>query len=220
MATETERVFQRAIRAVSRTLLKRGTGGAIEPAGIRRLLVIRSDDRVGNVLLTTPLLRALREGLPHARIDWLIAGNRTPLVDGLFLADSLIPFNKRENQRNPWAFGRMLWRLRSAGYDAVIDAAHHDTFSLSTALLTRWTLSPVRIGHARGDAPHFYTHAVPLPEAPGNDVAMKLQLLKPLGLSPRGFTLETSLGRSPEIGRRAETLCSTRWGSAIGDLSW
>jgi ADP-heptose:LPS heptosyltransferase len=185
---------------------KRGTGGAIEPSRIRRLLVIRSDDRVGNVLLTTPLMRALREGLPHARIDWLIAATRRPLVEGLFLADQLIPFDKRANRRNPLPLAALLWQLQAAEYDVVIDAAHHDAFSLSTAMLSRWTGAPVRIGHDRGDAAHFYSHPVPpLPDTQ-NDVLMKLELLKPLGLPTRGMALETALGRSPEVGKQAEAV--------------
>jgi ADP-heptose:LPS heptosyltransferase len=184
--------------------LKRGTSGAIDPSRIRRLLLIRSDDRVGNVLLTTPLMRALREGLPHARIDWLIAATRRPLVDGLFLADRLIPFDKRANRRNPLPLLSLLWQLQAAEYDVVIDAAHHDAFSLSTAMIARWTGAPVRIGHDRGDAAYFYSHPVPPPSEMQNDVLMKLELLKPLGLPSRGVALETALGRSEAVGKQAD----------------
>ena len=209
MATGSERAVQRAVRALSRTVLSRGAEQPIELASLRRVLVIRADDRVGNILLTTPLVRALREGLPHVRIDWLIASRRRPLVEGLFLVDELIPFDRKQNGRNPFAFARLVWRLRSTGYDAVIDAAHHDTFSISAATIARWTGARIRVGHDRGDAAHFYSHPVPPPAEVEYDVALKLELLKPFGLPARGWQLETALGRSPRIGREAETLLAS-----------
>jgi ADP-heptose:LPS heptosyltransferase len=194
------------VRAVSRVVLDKGKAAPIEAASLRRILVLRADDRVGNVLLTTPLVRALREGLPHVRIDWLIAGRRRALVDGLFLADKLIPFDVRTMRRNPLVLAHLLWQLRANAYDAVIDAAHHDTFSLTSAMLTRWTSAPVRIGHERGDAAHFYSHPVPAPEGDRSDVAMKLALLGPLGLRPRGWQLETSLGLGPDVAEKSASV--------------
>ncbi len=207
MATGGELVVQRAVRAVFRSVLAAGTSPAVDPASLRRVLVVRTDDRVGNVLLTTPLLRALREGLPHARIDFLLADRRRVLVDGLGLADRLIGYDKRRSLRNPLALGPLLTSLRAGRYDAVIDAAHYDAFSLTAALLTRWTGARVRVGHARGDAERFYTHPVPLPEGVRYDVAAKLSLLGPLGLPTRGWELETSAGLDgATIGAAGEAL--------------
>jgi len=206
LATGSERALQRAVRAVARTVLRRGAEPPVDPASLRRVLLIRADDRVGNVLLTTPLARSLREGLPHVRIDWLIAQGREPLVDGLFLADRLIPF-----RRNPAALCWLVAALRAGGYDAVIDAAHHDVFSLTSALITRATGASIRIGPARGDAAHFYSH--PVAAGSGNDVEAKLALLGPLGLSPRGHQLETALGLGPAgDAKRAELLQAARLG--------
>ena len=204
MATGSERALQGTVRAISRALLRQGTAEPIEVAALRRVLVIRADDRVGNVLLTTPLVRALREGLPHVRLDWLIAARQVEIVRDLFLADDLVILDRRRLRRSPLALPALLWRLRSAGYDAVIDAAHHDTFSLSSALLARWTQAPIRIGHDRGDATHFYTHRVPAPEQTANDVALKLALLGPLGLRHRGWQLETALGQAAGPQQRAQ----------------
>jgi heptosyltransferase-3 len=210
VSTGGELVLQRAVRAVARAALKRGDGNRIDTPSLRRILVVRTDDRVGNVLLTTPLLRALREGLPHVRIDWLVAARRRPLVEGLFLADRLVPYDKRRAARNPVGFSSFLVKLRASGYDAVLDAAHFDAFSLTAAMFTRWTGAPVRIGHDRGDAAHFYSHAVPVPEDTRYDVAVKLGLLAPLGLAPRGYELETSAGTSAEGVGDAEALLGER----------
>jgi len=39
---------------------------------LHSILVIRTDDRLGNLLLTTPLLGAIRQHLPAARLGALV----------------------------------------------------------------------------------------------------------------------------------------------------
>lgn len=201
---------ERLVHAAAAALSRFGHPGPgperIDTAALRKVLVVRVDDRVGNVLLTTPLIRALREGLPHVRIDWLLPARRRHLVDRLYLAHVLVPFEKRWGGRNPAALAAALWRLRAERYDAVIEATHHDGFSLTSSLLARWSGAPIRIGHDRGDARHYYTHALPPPAPETYDVAARLRLLEPFGIRPRGFELETSAGTSPDATAAAAAL--------------
>jgi len=212
MANAAERVLQRMMSAVSRVGAVTPTTDPADASLLRKVLVVRTDDRVGDVLLTTPLLRALREGLPHARVDWLLADRRRVLVDGLFLAHTLIPFNRRWPVRNPARMAALVWRLKAERYDAVVDAAHAESFSTTGAALTRWTGAPVRIGHSRGDAANYYTHLVDVPPGPRYDVASKLALLRPLRLPERGVDLETSAGMQPEAVSRAAEILAARAG--------
>ncbi|MCB9645476.1 MAG: glycosyltransferase family 9 protein [Deltaproteobacteria bacterium] len=158
-----------------------------------RILVIRVDERVGNVLLTTPLLRALQMARPEARIEVLVAASKASILTGI--ADT-IPFEKKELFRNPIRFMRRLWALRAARYDAVLDASHWHHFSFTSALLMGFIGAPLRITHERGAAARFATHAVAPPSAAEWEVATKLRLLAPLGHpSPEPPPLETGLGR-------------------------
>lgn len=203
LANAAERFAQSSVRVAARVLLRRPVAAEIDVQALRRILVVRVDDRVGNVLLTTPLLRALREGLPHVRIDWLIAKRRARLVEGLFLADELIPYDKR---RATMSGPALMWKLRQAHYDAVIEAAHYDVFSTTQALFARSTGAPIRIGSARGESERFYTHSVEIPADLRYDVAARLKLLEPLGLPIRGHELETSAGLGEEHRNAADAL--------------
>src|SRR5699024_1725516 len=50
----------------------------------RRILVVRLNKRLGNILFLTPMLRALHTGLPEASIDVLIRdAGQVPLLDNL-----------------------------------------------------------------------------------------------------------------------------------------
>jgi heptosyltransferase-3 len=175
---------------------------------IRSVLVIRIDERVGNVLLTTPLFSALREGLPEARVEALVAASKVTLLDGIV---DCVPFDKRWARRAPWRLGRLLLALRRRGYDVVIDASHWHHFSLSSALLLAWTAARQRIVHARGPAARFATDAVPPPEGLEPEVVTKQRLLAPLGLQRAPGPLRTLAGS-----RDPARLDMARWLEAEG----
>jgi heptosyltransferase-3 len=189
----------------------------IDAGAIRRVLVVRTDTRVGNVLLTTPLVRALRRGLPQARLDWLVASGKQVLVEGL--ADRLIPFDKKQFFRAPLRFWRSLGQLRLERYDLVIEAGHWHTFSFTSLWLARWTGAPIRVGHARGLADHFLTHPVEKDPAVVRDVASKLELLAPLGLAPAGEELETTVDRAPQVGLEADSIVALAEGRQVVALN-
>lgn len=189
----------RFLRAIGRALviaiarLVFGKPRARALGEVRRVLVIRTDERVGNVLLTIPLLRALRCGLPEAEIVFLHAASKGALVQGLAHVDRLEPFEKRDFFRRPWRFFGKLARLRRARFDVAIEAGHYHAFSLTAALLGRFVRPRILVGHDRGLAKWFFDYPVPPPADEVQDVAVKLSLLGPMGLSPAGRELETPL---------------------------
>jgi heptosyltransferase III len=160
---------------------------------LRRVLVVRTDDRLGNALLTVPLALALRDALPGARIDLLLAGRRAPVADGL-PGLRIVPFEKTDLFRHPLRFVHFLRELRRSGYDAVVDAAHWHAFSLTSALLSRWAARRFLIGAERG-VPDFYSRAVPPPPPGAAEIEAKLLLLSGLDLPvPAHPVLQTALG--------------------------
>ena len=189
-----------------------GAPAPVDPGTIRKLLVIRIDTRVGNVLLTTPLLRALRASLPSARVDFLVAEGKQALVEGL--ADRVVGFGKKDFFRAPLRFWRRVLALRKERYDVAIEAGHWHAFSFTSLWLARFTRAPVRVGHSRGLAERFLTHAVSKDEASEREVPAKLELLGPLGLRPDGEALDTTVDRDPSVARRAEAILAGCGGAA------
>jgi len=159
---------------------------------IRSVLVVRTDDRVGNALLTVPLARALQRALPGARVDLLLAARRAHVAEGL--PDlNVVRFDKRAG---PLGYLRFLRDLRRS-YDVAVDAAHWHAFSLTSALLSRWAARRWVIGSDRGPARLVYGGIAGLP-APGTpEVVAKMRLAEPLGLDLPPPPLETALGRGP-----------------------
>jgi heptosyltransferase-3 len=195
LASRVREVGRRLVVALAAALLPTRPRELPPLHAIRRILVVRADERVGNQLLTTPLLRALKEGLPHAEVHLLASARHAPVVARRSV-DRVVPFEKRLAFRRPWRLAALLRRLRRERYDVVVEAGHWSAFSLTASLLARTAAAGgCVVGHARGDSARFLTHAVPHDAANANEVQAKLELLRPLGLFPRGLAPETDLGR-------------------------
>lgn len=94
----------------------------------RRILVVRLT-ALGDVLLATPAVRALRAAQPQARIEWLTHAAYAPLLEGLPFVDEVLRYDPR---RDRGARGSLaLWRaVRRRRYGAVIDLQHKPRTSL------------------------------------------------------------------------------------------
>ncbi len=170
------------LAAVRAAFPRRAPGGPVDATAIRSVLVVRTDDRVGNLLLTTPLLAALRKRLPEVRIGLLCAARRAAVVEGTGLYDELWRFEERDLFVRPWRFAAFCLRLRRRRYDVAIEAGHWHAFSFTAGMLARWSGAKVRVGHRRGEAERLLTHAVEPPPETAHDAAAKLELLRPLGI--------------------------------------
>jgi ADP-heptose:LPS heptosyltransferase len=176
---------------------RKGQGGPIDRSTIQKVLVIRTDERLGNLLLTTPLLAALKEAMPEAWIGLLCPARLAPAVRGTGLYGEIWPFEKRDFFRRPWRFIAFCLALRRSGYQVAIEAGHWHAFSFTAAMLTLWSGAPIRIGHRRGEAERILTHAVEKDPAVAYDAAAKLELLRPLGISRSDCPpLQTALGQT------------------------
>jgi heptosyltransferase-3 len=201
LASRARSVGRAAVVTLASAFLPRSRRPLPPLAAIRKVLVVRPDDRVGNQLLTTPLLRALAAGLPHAELH-LLAPPRRALVIPVRLAARVVPWDRRAAARAPWRLVALIAALRRERYDVVVEAAHWSAFSLTASLLSRVASAgaPV-IGHARGDSTRFVSHPVAHDPANENEVQAKLELLRPLGLLPCGLAPETDLGLDPPFAR-------------------
>jgi len=104
---------------------------------VKKLLVVRLRS-IGDTVLATPTLRALRRQLPSAKIDILLEDWVAPLIEGHEAIDSVRRIGV--GSRDRWRVARELRRQR---YDVVINL-HGGTTS---SFITRATGAPLRIGY-------------------------------------------------------------------------
>lgn len=112
---------------------------------------------LGDVLMTTPLIRQLRKALPDARIDYLTGQGCLAVVDGNPHLNGVIGFDERILFRARFARLGEVARLLK-GYDVVFVLDKHWVFEV-LAWLAR---IPARVGFARRwHEAALHTHRVP-----------------------------------------------------------
>ncbi|MBN1826600.1 MAG: glycosyltransferase family 9 protein [Candidatus Eisenbacteria bacterium] len=154
----------------------------------RNALVIQTGF-VGDMVLTSPLLRALRNAAPEGRLTLL----HDPRTEGIVRAcphlDERIVYRKRGEERGFRAGLRLVRRLRAARYDLVV-SPHR---SIRSGLLAFLSGAPRRIGFRHPSCSLFYTDVVDYNRWEGTFIRRKLRLLEPLGVEGADETPELYL---------------------------
>lgn len=116
--------------------------------GVKRVLVVRLRS-IGDTVLATPSLIALKRFLPEAQIDILLEGWVAPLLDGFDAVDNVITIGKSSADRLKTAL-----QIRRNGYDVVFNL-HGGTTS---TFFTRATGARHRVGYVPYQYSFLYNH--------------------------------------------------------------
>ena len=144
-----------------------------------RILITRTD-RIGDLVLTTPLFKALREKFPKAWIAAVVFLEHREIVQENPYLDEVILYDKKGNERGLWGQFRFSQKLRSKKFDAVVHG--HGTNRMH---LAAWLAGiPMRIGYERR-APWALTHVHPYNKKEGKkqEAEYLFELLEPFGIA-------------------------------------
>jgi lipopolysaccharide heptosyltransferase II len=135
---------------------------------------------IGDVVFTTPMLRALRQRYPDARLAYVVEPHAAPVVAGNPHLDEVIVASRPDAPGRFAADLRLARRLRASRYDVVLDL-HGGPRS---ALLAWATGAPRRIGYTVSGRSWMYTERVARDRRlrPRHSVVNQWDLLGPLGL--------------------------------------
>jgi lipopolysaccharide heptosyltransferase II len=156
---------------------------------------------IGDVVFTTPAIRAVRRHYPDARIAYIVEEEAADVVRHNPHLDAVIV------AKSPHAPGRLradialVSRLRREKYDLAIDF-HGGPRS---SLLTWLSGAPQRIGYDVAGRGWMYTTRVPRPRAlrPRHSVVSQWDVLLPLGIAPPDPGIDaTEMPDDPEVALR------------------
>ncbi len=175
-------------RAVGAALKARGAAPEAPPdlAGLERILLVRQQNQLGDMLLGTPLFKAVRRRAPEARVD-LVTGppNHEPVRLCRFL-DDVVLYDKAAYRRSPREARRFARRLRDTRYDLVlvISTVSFSTTSAWLAALAgaRWRAGrPGPDAQGRDVARDVYHWTLPEPVPGRHQTGVNLDLVTPFG---------------------------------------
>lgn len=148
---------------------------------IKKILCIQLK-QIGDVLMTTPAVRALAKEYPDAEIHYLTEKPSNQIFEYSPYVSKIITSPKKPGFSDSL---QLLKDLRKEKYSLVVDFFGQ----ARTAVIARFTGAPVRLGfHFRGRH-QFYTHSVELPPEKYSPLH-KLHVLSPIGIQNRDAKLD------------------------------
>jgi len=157
-----------------------------------RILVVQTAF-LGDVVLTTPLLRELRRAQPAAELTVVATRTGRDALAGSGLADRVLSLDKRRTPAGFVSEARLLLRLAAGGFDVAV-APHR---SLRTGLMLRVSGAALRAGFAGAPGAWAYTRRVPW-LAHEHAVRRYLELARVLGGDPDAADPTPALGLEPQ----------------------
>jgi len=146
---------------------------------VRKILIIKMR-YIGDTVLVTPLISALKKALPLAEMHLLIHSDTAPVVKGHPEIDNLHAFDYIHAKKDLLYFIKFVHKIKKLKFDMVIDLTRNDR----SALLTALTGAVWRIGYDGASLfqKMAYTHKVPFRSGKIHMVDHHLQIAGHLGL--------------------------------------
>lgn len=139
-----------------------------------RILVIQLR-HIGDVLLTTPAVRALRRAYPEARIEFLVEQPSRPVLAANPDIDTILVRRPRESL---WKGIQLLLDVRRRRYDLVVDYQH----KVRTGLIALCSGAALRLSYRDTVRRHFYSPLGSRQTLRGYMGQTKLELLRNAGI--------------------------------------
>ncbi|MEN3110590.1 putative lipopolysaccharide heptosyltransferase III [Uliginosibacterium paludis] len=186
---------------------------AIDPGLLRRALVIKLRHH-GDVLLTSPVLSALKAAAPHCEVDALVFADTAPMLEGHPDLAVLHRIGRDWKKLGPltqlgheWALIRT---LRARNYDLVIHLTDHPRGAwLSRLLGPRWAVAAQRSKGGKWWKKSFTHLYKPVGGGRRHTVETHLDALRRLGLPVPETARRLRMEPGPEARERVDALLAS-----------
>jgi ADP-heptose:LPS heptosyltransferase len=188
-----ERLLRRATNgAIAAFLGARGRGERPDWRERRYRVLFLRHDRIGDMILSTGILRAIAQSHPTVALDVLASKTNAPVLEKEPYLNEIIAFDRKATARYP----AVLRDLRRRRYDAVIDCMVTAP-STTTLLLMLASGARYRIGVAgRGND---FAYSLPVPARDNEHIVDQLgALVAAFGLQPSTVDLRPRVRLAPD----------------------
>lgn len=159
--------------------------------------MVRVDERVGEALLTTPVLASLAEVYPDAELHLVTHPRMIRVFEGDPRLAGLHPLDPKARTR----FGAIM-ALRALGADVVINAGNWEAPSVTHALVARLVGPRAAVlGPDLKEVAPLFTHPVPRRTDTSSELLQRLHLITPLVPEPPNERMYARVGEVGEATR-------------------
>lgn len=171
----------------------------------KNILCVRLDS-LGDLLMTTPAIRALKEARPDRKITVLTSPAARSIAQHIPEIDAIIEYSApwMKNNRadvSESEDSQMIELLREKKFDAAVIFTVFSQNPLPAAMLCYWAQIPLRLAHCRENPYHLLTDWVPEKEPASfirHEVQRQLDLVAAVGCHPSHSRLSFSISKSAQ----------------------
>ncbi len=129
--------------ALSKLSNQKNTNITINPFYIKRVLIVRVNYRIGNIIFLTPLIRALEKKIPDAKVDVLVGAPFTiPIIKEMPNIENVYAL-PRELTKNPIKLFKKIKEINKNNYDLLISPV---SVSVSSNIATFLIKANLKLG--------------------------------------------------------------------------
>jgi len=188
----------------------------------RQMILVVALGRIGDLVLVTPIFRALKQLDPTPEVHLLAGRNNYRTVQAHPFVDKVHVYTKK-----PWSTLQLIYTLRTTCFDLWIDPKDHP--SRESRLFARIGRYRTAVGFNTPGKPRVFTHSV-IPHTEQVGVHMSthcLRTLEPLGIYAQDA--RPALGVDPQAAQRlceflkehaVSAYCLVNISGAIPDRTW
>ena len=185
---------------------------------ISNVLVVRSD-RLGDVILSTPVYESLKTSFPHLKITVMVNPIQGEVLEDNPKIYKIIRIRRRQ-------FWRVILDSRKEKFDLAITL--NKKFSATATFFTLWSNAKVMAGYSHPQNPWKYNIRLPIETVPQHEIENNLALLKYMGVpqiisQPKIYFNENEKVKIGEImnsGKRERPLILVKTGTRIAEWGW
>jgi len=169
------------LRALFKALHALDAGKRKIPGGMNRILLV-STTAIGDTVLSTPAIRAVRKSYPSAYVAVLAHQKRLAVLEGNPYINELIPYRGKYRQ-----VAALIKKLRDNKFDAAIVLHGNDPDIVPILYLAG---IPVRAGWGESRFSFLLTHTYARPAEPAHLIRNRLNTAKTIGIADDGEKMD------------------------------
>ena len=152
-----ERSGKKFLIRLIKIFIKQENFGAsdLDTSKVDRIIIIHLDRKVGNLILSTPLIEATKKIFVNASIDILIARQVKVLLESNPYLSNIFEFNHIVYIKNPLKLFQLVSSLRKHNYNIAIESSNPSGTSFLNSFVTYLTKAKYRIGFTGGGGELF-----------------------------------------------------------------
>ncbi len=151
---------------------------------------------IGDVILTTPLIKAVKQKFPHSKLSVLVIPQTAELLNNNPYVDDVLTYDKRGQEKSLNSFFQLVNRIKQSKFDLAL-VPHR---SYRSSFLVFLSKIPERIGFDKNQASFFLTRKV-IYQKNWHEIERNLALIESNGLNlkeklPELFPDETDVAKA------------------------